>query len=78
MNTKSKLSNNTTGNSPLLVMDEEEKQEIAKDFTNSILLKSGSAGGNKTLFVNSREAFYPQNQRSLGGANSPLGMTGMN
>ena len=40
-------------------MDEEEKQEIAKDFTNSILLKSGSAGGNKTLFVNSREAFYP-------------------
>ena len=74
LNAKSKLSNNTASNNPLLILDEEEKQEIAKDFTSSILLKSGSAGGNKTLFVNSREAFYPQNQRSLGGNNSPLGM----
>ena len=51
-------------------MDKEEQQEIVRDFTQSILLRSGSTGGNKNLFVNSKEAFFPSNR----GANSPLGM----
>lgn len=51
-------------------MDKEEQQEIVRDFTQSILLRSGSTGGNKNLFVNSKEAFFP----STRAANSPLGM----
>ena len=50
--------------------DDEEKNEIVRDFTHSILLRSGSTGGNKNLFVNSKEAFM-----QLPKAKSPMGMT---
>ena len=33
---------------------DEEDAEIAREFTTSILAKSGSTGGNKSLFVSSK------------------------
>ena len=60
-NAGSKLSNTSGGNVDskikVLNMDPEEKQEVVRDFAHSILLRSGSTGGNKNLFVNSKEAF---------------------
>lgn len=37
--------------------NKEEKKEIVRDFTQSILFQSGSTGGNKNLFVDSKQAF---------------------
>lgn len=34
--------------------NKEEKKEIVRDFTQSILFQSGSTGGNKNLFVDSK------------------------
>ena len=34
----------------------EEEQQEAREFTHTILLKSGSTGGNKNLFVSSKGA----------------------
>ncbi len=48
-----------------IVLHDEEAEDV-KEFTNTILLKSGSNGGTKGLFVNSRAAL---NNR---GSNSPL------
>ena len=77
-NRGSRLSNTSGDNqgggasSKIKVMnfDDEEKNEIVRDFTHSILLRSGSTGGNKNLFVNSKEAFM-----QLPKAKSPMGMT---
>ena len=72
----SKLSNTSGANLDdkikVMNMDPEEKQEVVRDFAHSILLRSGSTGGNKNLFVNSKEAFM-----QLPKAKSPMGMTTM-
>ena len=42
---------------------------MVKDFTDKILVKSGTKGGNTSLFVNSKEAFFSQKNQMN---NSPL------
>ena len=51
-----------------MTLDAEETQEM-RELTHSILMKSGSTGGNKSLFVNPS-----QQLAKLGGSSSPLGM----
>ena len=55
-----------SGHSSGPIVLEEEEQEGVKEFTNTILLKNGSSGGNKGLFINSRAAL------NRGASNSPL------
>ena len=54
----SRLSN-ASGKNKTLVLDDEEKQEVS-DFTRTFLMRSGSTGGNKSLFVNSKIALMRQ------------------
>ena len=47
------------------MLDKEDHIGIVKDFTQSVLLRSGSTGGNKNLFVSSNSAFMPAPQASI-------------
>ena len=50
-------------------MNFDEQKEIVRDFTDRTLLLNGTNLSNKSLFVNSRHAFYPtatkQDRRSI-------------
>ena len=57
--------------SKLKHLTQEEKQEKVQDFTSSVLRRHGTVGGSKSLFVNSREAFYTKAGVGQGDRSSP-------